>query len=71
MELPEWYDQLAADEAKLDAIIVEQSKPRHYCPVCGLFHRAVCPSGPDVADILSAPTPEPSFDPPCEEDDES
>lgn len=99
MELPEWYSELAADEAKLDGRIIEQSdrireraslagaacnhfdsvsytpdagcdecwdriyEPRHYCPVCGLSHRAVCPSGPGVADILSAPTPESVFHP--------
>lgn len=43
---------------------------RKPCDVCGLSHRAICPSGPGVADILSVPTPEPSFDLLCEEDDE-
>lgn len=33
--------------------------PRKPCPDCGLEHREVCPSGPGVAEILSAPTPEP------------
>lgn len=42
--------------------------PRIACPDCGLEHREVCPSGPGVAEILSAPTPEPVdyTIPPCE-----
>lgn len=59
VELPEWYVQTAVEEEEFDTLIIEQSKPRHYCPTCGLLHRAACPSGPGVADILSAPTPEP------------
>lgn len=63
MDTPSWYAEIERDEAELDARIREQSRaartPRVRCLVCGLEHRAVCPSGPDVAAILSAPTPEP------------
>lgn len=56
---PSWYAEIAADEAATDARIIAQRTPRVLCPVCGLSHRETCPSGPGVADILSAPTPEP------------
>lgn len=56
---PAWYADIAADEAVIDGRIREQSKPRRHCTVCGLSHREVCPSSPGVAEILSAPTPEP------------
>lgn len=68
MSTPSWYLDIEADEAELDRRIREQSSPRKPCATCGLSHRSVCPSGPGVAEILSAPVPV-NYDPPCEGDE--
>lgn len=44
METPAWYAEIERDESELDARINAQRTPRKPCPICGLSHRAVCPS---------------------------